>query len=166
MTLLILTFSSVCTFLSPKIDKKSECLDILRLFGISGGDSDEKGLVGPTRLVVGDAFLEEAWKKTIRGQNLSFTEIKSENSIDRIKGTASNPRFTERVVEGARFSLSLRLKIFENEDLKPLLFKALKLLELDALGGSGSRGYGRVQIEFNDPEGAIQERYDKANPFS
>ena len=30
------------------------------------------------------------------------------------------------------------------------LLKGLKLLEMDALGGSGSRGYGRIRFDFND----------------
>jgi len=38
--------------------------------------------------------------------------------------------------------------VHDGEDLLPLLLQGLKLLELDSLGGSGSRGYGK--IEFKD----------------
>ncbi|TWI64809.1 CRISPR-associated protein, Csm3 family [Desulfobotulus alkaliphilus] len=143
---------------------KASCKNILCLFGISGGDTDDQGEIGPTRLVVGDAFLDEDWKEQIREQSLSFTEIKSENSINRINGTALSPRFMERVVEGAKFRFSFRLKKFENDaDLETFLFEGLKLLEKDALGGSGSRGYGRVRFQFTD--NAVQQRYEAANPF-
>lgn len=43
---------------------------------------------------------------------------------------------------------SLRLRGGQGE-LKENL-RGLKLLEMDALGGSGSRGYGRIAIEFDD----------------
>jgi len=39
--------------------------------------------------------------------------------------------------------------------LKNTIILGLKLLELDALGGSGSRGYGRVR--FDDILGNIKE---------
>ncbi|VFQ43170.1 type III-A CRISPR-associated RAMP protein Csm3 [Desulfoluna butyratoxydans] len=145
-------------------EKQGDCLDLLRLFGISGGDADKTGTVGPTRLIVSDAFLDKAWRDDAWQQGLPFTEIKSENSIDRIKGTATNPRFTERVVEGAKFKVSFRLKVFGGDgDLETLLFKGLKLLEMDALGGSGSRGYGRVRFVFDDPE--TQGMYGAIQPF-
>ena len=44
------------------------------------------------------------------------------------------------------------------------LLQGLKLLELDALGGSGSRGYGRVRFEFQDAE--LQELYNAAAPLA
>jgi CRISPR-associated protein Csm3 len=39
----------------------------------------------------------------------------------------------------------------------------MKLVEYDALGGSGSRGYGRVRFVFDQPE--IQQRYESLNPL-
>jgi CRISPR-associated protein Csm3 len=41
------------------------------------------------------------------------------------------------------------------------LLEALKLLEHDALGGSGSRGYGRVRFEDLTLDGvSVQEAFD------
>ncbi|MBF0497392.1 MAG: type III-A CRISPR-associated RAMP protein Csm3 [Deltaproteobacteria bacterium] len=83
-------------------DQKSECKKILQLFGISGADStDGKDPlireIGPTRVSFSDARLNEEWMKGALGQGWSLTEVKSENRINRISGTAKDPRFTERV---------------------------------------------------------------------
>jgi CRISPR-associated protein Csm3 len=40
----------------------------------------------------------------------------------------------------------------------------MKLLELDALGGSGSRGYGRVRFSFADE--AMQQQFDAVSPLA
>jgi CRISPR-associated protein Csm3 len=48
-------------------------------------------------------------------------------------------------------------------DLEQLLLEGLKLLEMDALGGSGSRGYGRVRFDFDDPE--LKNRFDAISPL-
>ena len=85
-------------------------------------------------------------------------EIKTEVSIDRVKGTASGagPRRMERIVGGALFDFSLSYKIFDmennddngrmdEENFKTLL-KGMRMLELDSLGGSGSRGYGKIEF--------------------
>ena len=49
---------------------------------------------------------------------------------------------------GAIFDFKLTLRQFENDsdELLALILKGLRLLELDSLGGSGSRGYGKVQF--------------------
>ena len=76
-----------------------------------------------------------------------LTEAKSENTINRISGTADNPRQSERVPSGASFDFSLQIKVLEGDDeqaLVNMVLTGLKLLEQDALGGSGSRGYGRA----------------------
>lgn len=143
---------------------KEECINILKLFGISGADQDETGKIGPSRVSFADCPLDENWKRLAFEKNLAFTEVKSENSIDRIKGTALNPRFTERVPSDAEFRFGLTVKIMESDkQLEDFLFDGLKLLELDALGGSGSRGYGRIRFEFDNP--ADQERFDSRTPL-
>lgn len=93
-------------------------------------------------------------------------EVKSENAINRIEGTARNPRFTERVVSGAEFDLTITLKLLgeDENELFDYLLDGLRLLEMDALGGSGSRGYGRIEMQFHDPE--VAERYKSRVPFS
>ncbi len=147
--------------LSP--DEKAQCEKILKLFGSSGADIDEEHALGPTRVSFSDCAINEDWKKNDALHNRVFTEVKSENSINRVKGTAENPRFTERVPAGTEFDFSLTLKEFEgDDDLLGFLLEGLRLLELDALGGSGSRGYGRISFEFEDPN--TKQKFDQANP--
>lgn len=134
-------------------NERLECLSILKLFGISGADTDEKAEVGPSRASFADCMLDENWKKQEFMSSQGFTEIKSENAIDRIKGTALNPRFSERVPAGTEFCFTIGIKVFEgDEGLEEVLLQGLKLLEMDALGGSGSRGYGRIRFEFDTEE--------------
>jgi len=80
-----------------------------------------------------------------------FSEAKMEVAIDRLSGTVGGcgPRTLERVPAGTVFSFNIILRVFKEEEEKEhldLLLKGLKLLERDALGGSGSRGYGRIKI--------------------
>lgn len=136
-----------------------QAMEILQLFGTSGADGDEAKKVGPTRSSFSDCSLSEESKELVLTNNWPYTEVKSENSINRIQGTAENPRFTERVVAGLSFDFSISLKQMEDDpDLTTLLLEGLKLLEHDALGGSGSRGYGRVIFTFDDKE--LQQRFD------
>jgi len=127
--------------------------NLLRLFG-GAPDKEAEGeikAIGPTRLAFWDCALNKTWKEEVLDKrNLLATETKTENSIDRISGTAANGaiRQTERVIAGSQFDFRLSLKVHDGEDLLPLLLQGLKLLELDSLGGSGSRGYGK--IEFKD----------------
>lgn len=142
--------------------------DLLRLFGgAPGGDIDALvGEIGPTRLAFWDCPLKPAWLARLREKHLSSTEAKSENSINRIAGVAENPRFTERVIAGAEFDFRLSLKVIDGEDLLPLLLRGLKLLAADSLGGSGSRGYGKVKFTGLTLDGKdIQADFDKIEPF-
>lgn len=137
-------------------DKKGQYADddpILRAFGTT----HKQWRGGPTRLLVRDAYLEKGWADSIRDQGLAFTEEKMEVSIDRIQGKAKDGglRRIERVPAGARFELDMVFKVFDwngdggkiDLDCLNRVLEGLKLLERDALGGSGSRGYGRVQVE-------------------
>lgn len=95
-----------------------------------------------------------------------LTEAKSENSINRIAGVAENPRQTERVPAGAQFEFSLQMKVLDSDDEQAMLdtlLKGLRLLEMDALGGSGSRGYGRVRLNLN---GELAEKFAAIQPFA
>ncbi len=144
-------------------NKIEECSNILKLFGASGAEEDNNN-IGPCRASFGDCPLSESWKNNAANDYLAYTEVKSENSIDRIKGTASNPRFIERVPSGVEFSFCIALKKFnEEENLEDFLLEGIKLLEMDALGGNGSRGYGQVTFQLEDEE--LQKKFDKIQPF-
>ena len=146
-----------------------EVKNILRLFGISGdtkNSEQEVAEIGVSRLAFWDCALNEDWEKAIRDDNQLLTEAKSENTIDRITSTAGNPRQTERVPTGAEFDFKLTLRQFEGDkpELLDLVLKGLKLLELDSLGGSGSRGYGKVKFTELTVDGKARN-LDDIKPF-
>lgn len=145
---------------------------ILRAFGTT----HKQWRGGPTRLLVRDAYLEKAWADSIRDQGLAFTEEKMEVSIDRIQGKAKDGglRRTERVPAGAHFELEMIFKVFDwngdggktDRDCLNRVLEGLKLLERDALGGSGSRGYGRVRVEnLKVDESDVQAAFDDITRF-
>lgn len=110
-----------------------------------------RGRNAPSRLIIRDCHLTtdsaEKLKKVDTG--LYMTEWKFENGIDRVTA-AANPRQLERVPAGAKFNFELIYTV-ENtqqavEDLQNIAI-ALAFLEDDALGGHGSRGYGKVKFE-------------------
>ncbi|OBX47227.1 type III-A CRISPR-associated RAMP protein Csm3 [Haemophilus haemolyticus] len=146
-----------------------EVKNILRLFGISGDTKNceqEVAEIGVSRLAFWDCALDVDWEKAIRDDNQLLTEAKSENTIDRITSTAGNPRQTERVPAGAKFDFKLMLRQFEGDkpELLDLVLKGLKLLELDSLGGSGSRGYGKVKFIELTVDGETRN-LDDIKPF-
>lgn len=129
---------------AEKPDDDAECLT--RLFGCA-----KKDYVKTSRLLFTDMFIENM--EELRHAGLTgATEVKFENSINRATAVA-NPRQIERVVRGAKFPMQL---IYEVTDEKEMLqdFEILKegfqLLSYDYLGGSGSRGYGRIRVSDFD----------------
>jgi CRISPR-associated protein Csm3 len=128
---------------------------ILRIFGTAA--KREKWPVGPTRLIVRDAMLRAAWRDEVLKSGETYTEEKTEVVIDRIAGKAHDkigPRQTERVPAGAVFDLEMVFRLYDTGDggardreCLNWLLAGLHLLEQDALGGSGSRGYGRIRFE-------------------
>jgi len=159
-------------------DGKPLVRPILQLFGVSGGDQltdeeDEKAAdLGPTRLAFWDAQLQADWVQRIESENLLLTEVKTENSIDRIKGVAVNLRQTERVPAGALFGFTLSIKVLnidadEGAALRRVALQGLRLLELDSLGGSGSRGYGKLALRGLQLDGAdVQADFERLDPFA
>lgn len=80
---------------------------------------------------------------------IGFTEIKTENAIDRVSSVA-NPRQIERVVSGVEFQERIVYNVENKEELQEdikNLAKGIMLLQLDYLGGHGSRGSGRVSFD-------------------
>lgn len=144
------------------IKGKMRCL-LEQIAGSStvGGDEKINNLFGysqtnqPSKLIVRDAMLTpESVQKLRECENLDmpYTENKYENTIDRVKGTALNPRQTERIPAGVSFDVEFVINVWDNDgdgkELVNLLKKGINALENDYLGGSGSRGYG--QIKFDD----------------
>lgn len=142
---------------------------VLRIFGTT--NSNWKA--GPTRLLVRDCPFNEEWRKSLIERGLPFTEEKFENNIDRIQGKAGQGiRKTERVPAGASFDMTMIYRIFDtndrgktDEDCFEDLLKVMRLLEYDALGGSGSRGYGRIRFQQLSLDGEdLQEKFEAISP--
>ena len=143
----------VNAYKSASGSQQAEVKRILQLFGVGGGELKDEGELAkelcPTRLSFWDCPLDTDWEKKVRADNQLLTEAKSENTINRISGEAKNPRQTERVPAGAKFVFKLSFKQLADDDEKLLdtVLQGLKLIEHDSLGGSGSRGYGKVKFE-------------------
>ncbi len=128
---------------------------VCRIFGNTAKDKK----YGPTRLIVNDCNLslsEDDYKKDEESE-LAYLEDKVENRINRLTGAAIDPRHMERVPAGFNFEFGLTYKIFkikedENEENNTdeknwdEVVNALYYLQEDALGGSGSRGYGKIEF--------------------
>ncbi len=122
---------------------KKDC-PVCAVFGTSAANRPED--LGPTRIVVRDAHLSEEWREKFQKGELPM-EIKYENAINRITGVA-NPRPLERVPAGVDFDFNISFKIFDGdpEAYFNTLLKAMRLLQMDALGGAGSRGCGQIRF--------------------
>jgi len=129
-------------------DKKLEFEDpdIANIF-----ETCEDKKIKHTRAIFRDLLLTEESKKELN-EKIGFgvfTEIKAENKINPLSGTSDSPRFIERVVAGSKFEGEIILNVFEGDDrekMEKTIYKALKLLEYNYLGGNGTRGYGKVKV--------------------
>lgn len=137
---------------------------VCRVFG-TPAETDAK--TGPTRLSVRDAYPTndtiELWKDL--NTSLPYTEVKSENTIDRVTSEA-NPRDVERVPKESEFEYELVYGVYDLDDGgKPdfenlkAVERALYLLEDSSLGGNGSRGYGKVTFHDDGYEVRMREHY-------
>ncbi|MCD7854565.1 MAG: type III-A CRISPR-associated RAMP protein Csm3 [Clostridiales bacterium] len=141
-TLLSRNYSSSLMPVEIKVDP-----DIVkRLFG----DSNDKKY-RRSRLQFTDSILSNLDEIKAKGARRA-TEVKFENSIKRLTSEA-NPRQIERVIPGCRFEISIIYNINSDEQRDEQIledFKAVadgfRLIEYDYLGGSGTRGYGKVKF--------------------
>ncbi len=122
-----------------------------------------------TRLIVYDAYpsqdyvAEKYREKQRQGLTLlldDFLEDKPENRIDRVT-SAADPRLILRIKPGIEFEGLMKILLFDVDkghvkDILKLVFAGMKLVEDTYLGGSGSRGYGKVR--FKDIELVLKPR--------
>lgn len=129
-------------------------LDTCPVCTIFGPHRNVRHQLGPTRIIVRDAFLSEKsfkdWEAA-RSEGKDFTETKTETMIDRSTGMAygKSLRRHERVNAGTEFQLSVTLRIFEEDNearITELVKEGINLISKDYLGGSGTRGYGWVEV--------------------
>ena len=134
---------------------------VARLFGISS-----KTETKPARLQFRDAFVKAESRNKFKNLDTDtyLGEIKAENTINRGTGVA-NPRMIERVPAGMEFDFQLVYNIEDENQMKEdmeVLCRGFRLLQLDYLGGHGSRGYGRIafssfHVQKMDPQTAEME---------
>ncbi len=132
------------------MDKKKRNL-IVKLFGESAGNDGLEGKIKITRAIFRDCFITKEVREAYLKNKIELFESKYENVIDRKTGTTigGGLRQIERVPSAVEFDFNMSIRVFEDgekELLKNTIILGLKLLELDALGGSGSRGYGQIKF--------------------
>ena len=127
-----------------------EC-DVCKLFGC-GSPQKSKEM---TRLIFRDAMVTKESEEILRDaqveKGVNFAEVKSENWIDRRTGKAGQGglRTQERVPEGTSFNFEVSIRVFDTDDkekFRKKIVDGLRLMENDYLGGSGSRGYGKIKF--------------------
>lgn len=127
--------------IGPSQDPNHESL-VCKLFGNANSQRSNE----PTRVLFRDANLLEGFEEYAAG------EEKIEVKMDRKKmaGFHGGNRIQERIAEGAKFDFEVIIRIFEGDDeakFKSRIEEAMKIVETEYLGGSGSRGYGKVKFE-------------------
>jgi len=138
---------------------------VCHIYGLPG----ELDFSTSTRLVVRDVQLTEASVAALQHAKtaLPMSELKFEVAIDRVT-SAATPRQMERVPAGAVFGpAEMVYSIYEEADLDRFanVVEGMQLLEDDYLGGSGSRGSGKVA--FTDIEISTRARgsYTTRQPY-
>ena len=132
-----------------------DCAELTSLFG-----SSQKDNIHTSRVLFSDMIMSN-WDDLKKLGLRTKTEVKFENTINRATAVA-NPRQIERVVRGALFPMSIIYEMTDPETLKKdfkILKTGFKLLEADYLGGSGSRGYGKIEFKNLD----INVRFGELN---
>ena len=136
---------------NPNAKHSDDDTKIKRLFG-----SQEE----ISRLIFRDLKLSNADELIGMGA-VSPTEVKFENTINRISGEAM-PRQIERSISGSIYPLEIVYQVSVNDsDYKELLedistlCNGMRLLQYDYLGGSGSRGYGKVEFQNIEAEAVV-----------
>ena len=135
-----------------------DCPEICSLFGKSAKNKDKTNSSG--RLIFSDMLLKNMKELKQKGV-VSMTEVKTENSINRLTAVA-NPRQIERVIRGTEFDLELIYEFSEKDYEKDieLIIEGIKLLGIDYLGGNGTRGYGRIEFKNLNAEQVYGDETD------
>jgi CRISPR-associated protein Csm3 len=130
-------------------DKKKYEEAIDQMFGVAPNNNGGGKL---TRLIFRDCLPTEETLKLYKKNDL--TEVKAENKID--ENMRATPRFIERVKPFTEFNFECILSAYkkdgqdkdDGDEFLLILKEGLKLLQQSYLGGSGTRGYGKISIEY------------------
>ncbi len=163
-------------YVPPENETDPNGIRIGKIFGVPA----ESKRISPARLIVRDAFLTDESKEKLENleTDLPYSEVKTEVTISRVTSKA-NPRQMERVPADTEFDFEFVVNIYridngekeETDNEKEFLneiFKGMMLLQDDYLGGSGSRGYGKVKFHIKDLMVKTEGDYknlEKEKPF-
>lgn len=148
---------------------KSPDHKIGQLFGALSKDRNIDGI--PSRLIVRDSYMTKDSVELFKNSeftDLAFTEVKFENTINRVSGKADHPRQFERVPAGTKFNTEFIINVIAASDEDAvklekqhldLFYAGIRLLEDDYIGGSGSRGYGQIKFTLQEPIHKLAEHY-------
>jgi len=155
------------SLLEIKYENDQEKLNLIEtLFGKPAEENkDQKSSFNYTVVLIRDLFVDKKTEeniKKLKQQGKAITEEKMEVSLhhydkktnkrERSENTRLRP--SERVPKGYSFEGEVVFRFFDEEakqkesQLVELFKEGISLLNEDYLGGSGSRGYGRVQVEL------------------
>ncbi len=157
---------------SGSVDVNRDSEVIKEIFGDAPTkENNQTGKI--TRLLVRDALINEDIKSKLINREgefseleFDYTETKWGNTIDRKSGTAQHPRQLERVPAGSLFDFELVYNEYDDNKTDAHLTeirKAMRLLEDDYLGGSGSRGCGKIIFENVKYERKTMDIYETTN---
>lgn len=133
---------------------------ICLLFGSGSAETTKE----PSRLIFRDCLLTEASTELLDKIGL---ENKPGVRIDRNSNKAARGALfpMERIPEGCELNIEISARVFEDDDkesLRKWLEVGLFLLEKDAIGGSGTRGSGWVEIKDITFDGQPLENWRKS----
>ncbi|MEM4409320.1 MAG: type III-A CRISPR-associated RAMP protein Csm3, partial [Candidatus Caldarchaeum sp.] len=128
------------------------------LFGC--GDA-RKREAQPTRLLIRDAFITEEDRKVLAQyleEGILYSEIKTEVTMDRSTGRVAQmgPRTMDRIMRGTSLLFECSARVYEGDnvnEMKEAFIHGAQLLVNDCIGGSGSRGYGKIgfaELKFGE----------------
>lgn len=145
----------------PTSDADKHLETITDLFGKVPKDSESNTV---TRLIFRDCYpTKETMELFEKSEDKNLTEVKAENLID--QSMKATPRFIERIKPFTEFDFECVLSIYQgdNETLyRKTLEDGFNLLSQSYLGGNGTRGYGKVFIEYEMKEKSLVDYERKA----
>lgn len=136
---------------------------VLRLFGASNSSESESKVI-LSRLQFMDAHVSEESRKNFLENDVNLTEVKFENTINRLSLIAS-PRQIERITRGMKFDFEIIYNVEEPSEIEEDFENIQLMLDLmrnDYLGGGGTRGNGRIDFEIDQIQTVIGE-YNSSN---
>lgn len=118
------------------------------------GCGDPKQASEPTRFLFRDSYIlpdDMERLKELLEDGIFYSEVKAEVVMSRKTGKVGGggPRPVDRIAAGTRLGFEMSVRVFqgdEEEEMRQTLVHAIRLLEKEGIGGSVSRGYGKVQF--------------------